>query len=311
MFSEAACNKRYGLTDALIVPVARETALQMQNALYWIVAKEREGKTWRGVASGKFETARGRKRESLDLLIVYVDGKPDIIANIADLFGTDEGTQQTLFEVDAQAVCEALDGEAKERPGSKLNLFLLRKASEGQAHVAVAESLSVGDVLSAAQRWQQAAVNVPEVTLPLPGKKGEHAIRGEPHALPPDQVVRLLQYQWVRDGSSRKLSNGLRQKPNHEVQGVGLSQVLDLMLRKPGKCEPTARHMLDLTVSRLGPLLLGFFGVMHTNDVQRRDDYPARSREIALMAVSTLGILLDAIGRRKETYMNETALAHV
>ena len=41
--------------------------------------------------------------------------------------------------------------------------------------------------------------------------------------------------------------------------------------------------------------------------MQRWEDYPARSREIALRAVSTLGILLDAIGRRKEMYMSGTA----
>jgi hypothetical protein len=86
-----------------------------------------------------------------------------------------------------------------------------------------------------------------------------------------------------------------------------LGEVLDLMLRKPGKWGPAAQHILDLTVCRLSSLLLGVFGAMHTGDMQQWDEYPPRSREIALRAVSTLGILLDAIGRRKETYMNGTA----
>jgi hypothetical protein len=296
MFSDAACNKRYGLTDSFIVPVAQQTALQMQDALTWIVADERKGKTWRGVASGKFETAQGRKKESFDLLIAYVDGAPEIDANVADLFGTDEGVQQKQFEVDAQVICKALEGIARERPDSKLNLFLLRKASEGQALVAVAESPSVEDVLKAAQWWQQAATNVPEVTLPLPGKKGEQAARGEPHAPYPDQVVRLLSEEWV--------TNGTR---SNKVRGVGLGEVLNLMLRKPGKWEHTARLMLDLAVRRLGPLLLGVWGAMHAGHPQRWDNYPVQSRETALRAVSTLGILLDAIGRRKETYVNGTA----
>jgi hypothetical protein len=46
---------------------------------------------------------------------------------------------------------------------------------------------------------------------------------------------------------------------------------------------------------------------MYTGDRQRWEDYPMQSRETALRAVSTLGILLDAIGRRKETYMSGTA----
>jgi hypothetical protein len=290
MFSDAECNKRYGLTDALIVPVATKVALGMQDALTWIVAPERKGKTWRSVASGKFEIAQGRKRECFDLLVVYVDGKPDINANIADLFGTDEGEQQKQFEVDAKAVCKALDGIVRVQPGSKLNLFLLRKASEGQAHVAVAESPLVEDVLRAAQRWQQASANVPEVTLPLPGEKGEHNV---PY---PDQVVRLLSEEWV--------TNGIR---SNKVNSIGLGEVLDLMLQKPGKWEYAAQRMLDLTVRRLSPLLLGVFGAIHTNDMERWEHYPVRSREIALRAVSTLGILLDAIGHRKEMYMSGTA----
>src|SRR5262249_29225306 len=74
-----------------------------------------------------------------------------------------------------------------------------------------------------------------------------------------------------------------------------------------GRWERTAHHMLDLGVRRLGPLLLGVFGAMHACNPQRWDDYPVRSREIALRAASTLGILLDAIGRRKEIYMDGAA----
>lgn len=291
MFREAACNTRYGLTDSFIVPVAKQTALQVQDALTWIVADERKGKTWRGVASGKFETSQGRKKESFDLLIAYVDGAPEIDANVANFFGTDEGVQQKQFEVDAQVVCKALDGIERERPGSKLNLFLLRKASEGQAHVAVAESPSVEEVLQASQWWQQAATNVPEVSLPLLGKKGE------PHAPYPDQVVRLLSEEWV--------TNGTR---SNKVRGIGLNDVLDLLLRKPGKYEAAAWHMLDLTMRRLASLLLGIFGEAHKPEKKQRwDDYPDHSREVALRTVSTLGILLDAFGRKKETYMSGVA----
>ncbi len=296
MFSEAGCNKRYGLTDSLVVPVGEETALLMQDALTWIVNADRRGKTWRSVANGKFEMGQGRKKESFDLLIVYVDGKPEIHANIADLFGTDESEQQKQFEVDAQAVCKALEGVVKERPGSKLNLFLLRKASEGQAHVVVAESLSVEEVLDAAKRWQRAATNVPDVILPLPGKAGEKTIQARPRVPYPDQIVRLLSEQWV--------VNGLR---SNKTEGIGLGEVLYLMLRKPGKWQHIAQRMLDLTVRRLGPLLQGVFGATHTDDNEHRRNYPPRSLETALRAVTTTGILLDAIGRRKEAYMSGTA----
>ncbi|MBI3921455.1 MAG: hypothetical protein HY318_08575 [Armatimonadetes bacterium] len=297
MFSDAACNTRYGLTDAFVVPVAKEAALRMQDALALIVDRTRRGRTWRGVASGRFEVSGGRKRETSDLLIVYVDGKPDIEAQLADLFGSDpEGTEKQ-FEADAKTVCDALNGIEHVNPGSRLNLFLLRKASEGQAHVAVAESPSVTEVLDAAQRWQEGANNIPEITVPLPPEsKGGHAVQGRSRSPYPDQVVRLLTEQWVTSGTDSR-----------KVQGISLGQVLDVMLHKPGCWEEAASHILELSAYRLGPLLVGLFGALHASAPRLYDDYPPRSREIALRAVSVLGILLHAFNRRKEDYMTGTA----
>lgn len=292
MFSEAECNKRYGLTDALIVPVSQTAARRMQDALSDIVEAKRKGKTWRGVANGRFE----KKKELFDLLIVYVDGKPDIDAHIADLFGTDARQQQKQFEVDAQAVCKALDGIEREQPGSKLNLFLLRKASEGQAHVVVAESPLVKEIINAASWWQQAAANVPEITLPpLPGEKGEKATQGKPNTPYPDQVVRLLAEEWITNG-----------RRSIKVRGIGLGEVLEIMLRKPG-WEMASQRMLALTVQRIAPLFLGISGANHAGDAKRWKDYPLQSRQIALQAMSVLGLLLAASERWKEEYMSGTA----
>ena len=178
MFGDAPCNTRYRLTNALIVPVAKEAALRMQDALAYIVDESREGKTWRGVGSGKFEVRGGRKREVYDLLIVYLDGKPELDVQLADMFGTGAEQQEKKFEADASAVCDALDGFEREHPGSKINLFVLRKVSEGQAQVALAESPSVAEVLEAARRWQEGVQNVPNVSVPLPGRRGKRPWKG-------------------------------------------------------------------------------------------------------------------------------------
>lgn len=292
MFSEAPCNTRYGLTDRFTVPVAKEPVSRMHAALHWIVEEDREGKTWRPVANGRFE----KKREQRDLLIVYVDGKPHIDATVANLFGKDEREEQKQFEVDAQAVCKALDGIEKVLPGSKLNLFLLRKASEGQVQVVVAESFSIPEILTGATRWQQAAKNIPKLMVPLPGKKGEKGIQGVPRTPYPDQIVRLLSEQWV--------TNGTR---SNKAQGISLGEVLDLMMRKPGKWEAITYRLMDLTLQRTDPLLLGIFGALHTGEPERWQGYNNSSRKKALQAVSVLGMLLHAFNRRKETYMNETA----
>jgi hypothetical protein len=308
MAKEAGCNQRYGLREARVFPVAKTRARKLKEALEFITADEREEKTWQQVASGRFDRQRRRTVEKPDLLIAYVEEEPELDAKTAGYFGRGQRVQDAKFDVDSAAVCSALKGVVKERPSSRLNLFLIREASKGQAHVVLAESPTVAEVLGAAERWQRAVnENLPPVTLPLPPQeKGQKAVEGRPHAPYPDQIVRLLSFQWVRDGSSGpvKGTKGKRQKPNHEVNGPGLGDVLAVMLRTDGKWEPAARRMLELILRRVGPLLLGAVGALRSGESKRWENYPPSSRETALRAVAVLGILLDALGRQKEVYMN-------
>ncbi|MGD0540254.1 MAG: hypothetical protein ABSB33_01925 [Tepidisphaeraceae bacterium] len=179
MFSEAACNTRYRLTDSMAVPVAESTASRLADALTYITHKDRRGYTWRAVASGKFERKNGRTLEKSDLLIVYLETKPDIAERVADIFGNDEQTIERQFDADTKTVCEALDAIAKSAPASRLRLLVIRKVSEGQAQIALAESLTVAEVIAAANRWSQAiANNLPEIVIPIPtSKKGEAVTR--------------------------------------------------------------------------------------------------------------------------------------
>ena len=293
MNRDTPCQTRYGLTGMETVPIGRQTAVELEKALKLITASDLQGRTWRGVASGKFEGSGRQKRERSDLLVVYVEGQPVISANVADLFGTDIRLLQKKFAVDAETVCKALGSIAEKEPESKLNLFLIRKVDKEKKQIVLSESPTVKEILDGARWWQLAAANVPESMLSIPARPGDNAIRVEDHVPYPDQVVRLLSGQWVENG-----------KRSTSVEGVGLGHVLDLMLRKPGKWEPVAHHMLDLTMRRLSPLLLGVFGSRHRNDLS---DWNEPSLKTSLRAMNTLGILLYAIGRRKEAYMSGTA----
>jgi hypothetical protein len=317
---KAKCNKRYGLTEYTVCPVTSVESRRMAGALEWLVTRD-EGTTWRGVASGKFEmdARTHRKKEKKDLLIVFVDEKPDLDAKTASYFGSGAEITEAKFEVDSKAACDALDAVVQEHPMSKLNLFLIRKASDGQAQIALAESPSVKDVLEAVKTWQQAVrENTPVVTVYLQpdrtfDNKDIPEVRDAQPLTPyPDQVVRLLSYQWVRDGSSPKGTDGKPQRANQAVIGPGLGEVLALMLRTKGKWEPAARRMLDLLVHRAGALLIGVFGAKHAYGPRHAQgkhepffDYRRESRETALRAVAVFGILLDALASRKEDYMKQ------
>ena len=174
----------------------------------------------------------------------------------------------------------------------------------------MAEAPTVQEVLDAAERWERGVLqNLPPTVLPMPSPHGEPRTLGVPEPIYPDQVVRLTSRQWVRDGSS-PLPNGpskQRQKPYHEVPGVHLGDVLSWMLCTEGKWEPAARRILDLTLRRVGPLLIGAFGAKHCRDGERWNDYPVASREVVLEAVAVLGIVLETLNCRKEVYMENPA----
>lgn len=316
---KAKCNKRYGLTEYTVCPVASGESRRMAGALDWLVAKGRRGTTWQSMPNGRFEmdSRTRKKKEKQDLLVVYVADMPAIDIKTASYFGTGADVTEARFEVDAKTICDALRGIVRAHPKSKMNLFLIRKATDGQVQIALAETPMVKGILDGAERWQAGAKNIPLVEMYLPavpwGKKAIPAV-DDAHPLTPypDQVVRLLSRQWVRDGSSPKGNDGRPQKAAQEIAGPGLSEVLAVMLRKEGKWKTTAQQMLNLLIHRLEPLLVGLFGAQHAygprHALGRQEplgDYPRDSREVALRAVALLGILLDTLEIRKEAYMKE------
>jgi hypothetical protein len=299
MFSDAACNTRYGMTDSSAVPVSQSASAQMADALTEILAASRQGKSWRGVASGMFERRAGKTLEKFDLLVAYPETRPDLDAGVVAMFGQDEQTVRAQFDADTAVVCQALDGIAQAAPASKLNVLIFRKVSEGQAQVVMAESPTVTEVIVAARRWSEAAANVPEVAIPLPpAEKGRPPVDANPLTPYPDQVVRLLSEQWARQGQQAI-----------KLPGVGLGDVLHLMLRTPGRWESARDRMLDSWVSRLSPLLIGIGGQLPRSHLDRKpwNGYPGRSRQSALRGVAVAGILLHAQNRLKEDYMSSAA----
>lgn len=303
MNSDAPCNVRYHhLTDSRAAPVGRRLVLDLQDTLHFILAEERKGRTWRSIAS--------EKPGVFDQLIVYVEGKPDIPAVVADFFGEAGDTEQE-FSADASAVCEALDGIRQARPGSRLNLFILRKASEGQAFVILSESPTVEEVLAGAEWWNLAARNVPlgkptdEYCISLPilnkSRKLERRKPSEPY---PGQVAALLSEVWPsKAGGSAYQTRARKDK----LRGIAFSQVLDMMLQRPAKAELAAKKVLSLCLSHTGPLLRGLGECRHRQKQESWRAYSDKERLTALRAVSTLGIALYVLQSKKEDYMHEAA----
>lgn len=293
MFSEAPCNHRYGLSDSSVVPVSQDAALQMQGALAYIVADEREGRTWRGVRNGHYAKSSGKSREPQeqnDLLIVYVQAAAALPARIADFFGGGNESELRQFEVDASAVCEALDAIPRHEPASRLNIFVLRGVSKGQAQVQLSARPTVQAVIRGAQQWQLGGKNLPLLRIRAPADSGSGSVFMEPRTPHPDRLVSITSRQWVEAG--------LRWSA---ARGASLNQVLDVMLGGAG-WEAAANELLRLAVDRTWALMIGVGGA----ELRWSTDHPpAKSVRHALATAAAIGILLHKLGHEKEDYMHE------
>jgi len=300
MFSDAPANTRYRLTDSAIVPVGQLLASQMAEALLWITSDERKGKTWRSIASGLFEKSREKK----DLLISYVDGKPDIDAPVADFFGTDQDSLKKQFEVDSKTVCDALNAVVQELPSSVLRVFVLRQVSQGQVQIVLSREIDPRRIIEGSRLWNEGAANLPSIIIPLPYEKDKAPEEGRPFTPYPEQVVRLLSLQWIRGGAKKD-----KQDPFTNVAGPSLGSIIDLLVREPYKYKGVAHDLLHRSLVQICPLLVGLTGAIRTYKKERSEQYPLTNRLQALIACSTIGLMLHALNSRKEEYMQNSVFA--
>jgi CRISPR-associated protein (Cas_Csd1) len=278
-------------------PVGQQLADEISAGLSAITASYLRGKTWRMVANGKWDGSGRNKREKKDLLLVYCEGQPIISDEAADAFGSDDGENRDQFENDAKALCRALDGIIEHHPQSRLHILLIGKADKEKKQIFMHLRPTPQELLNASERWQQGVRrNLPIVELSPLKEKYQKAVEGHPFPPYPDRVVRLLSSEWIRGGTFEM-----------KLAGPSLRHVLDMMLRSPGKWEHAAENLLQLTIQRIGPLLVGIAAAFHSDKNEQIEKFKPYAREAALRAVALLGILLDALGRKKEVYMDETA----
>ena len=104
----------------------------------------------------------------------------------------------------------------------------------------------------------------------------------------------MLSHHWMNEGTR-----------SSRVPGIGLGDVLHLMLRVDRKWQFARDRMLDLSVTRLSPLLVGLTGALHAfvkgwRRKQGLDNYKTPSRRVALRASQFLeSFWTRAVGIRR------------
>lgn len=287
MNENVPCQNRYGLAGPSSIPVGRATATNLAKALKFLTEEDRKGKTWMAIPSHK---------EGKDLLIVYLEDKPDSAIKTAMLFAEPEAEASIVegaYEAAASNVCQALEADQNIPPNSLLRLFVLTKVDPGRVQVAMSTAYTVANVIRGNSNWQAGAKNGPRVVCKMFGKKGERAYDVVPHCPAPAEVMRVLQCQWINGGTDQRSAPGCR-----------LQEVYEVFLGEIAQAARRASLLLALSLRRSTPLLIGVGGALRSGEW---GPFTEKARRDCLAHVSLASILLHKLGKQKETYMEESA----
>lgn len=286
MTKDSLCQTRYGLQESDTFPVGKETTQAMLDALLFLTQEERRGKTWQGAPNSE----EGGK----DLLLVYLEDKPDSAISLADYFAleTDDGlAAEAQFEAKAAKVCAALNSEPAINPDSLLRVLALTSRDKGRKQISFSEGYQVKEILQSAENWKQAAANSPSVVVPQQPKKNEKLSIMSPHCPHPASLLKCFNTQWTNEGTKSSW-----------VGSCDLGQIYEIFLKQTVRSIITAERLLSLALQRNNGLLLALGNRLHGYNWKEFSD---KSRLAALTSISTLAILLFKTNHRKENYMKQ------
>jgi len=313
---QTPCQTRYKKTATDIIPIGREEATAIQNSLNWTTEDERKGKTW-------YPTPSIRDGES-DLLIVYLENKPDAKANKAYMLGgqTNNPFSESTYEAYAGVAIQALQGEEIIKACDLIRLFAFRKADPGRTLVSLQRVYTIAQLVEADKDWLRAVGNIPRISISFFRDEIERETEEDdnipkniskfledmeskitflsPRCPFPADLVRVTQKQWIRFGQETKSK---RPRENSSVAGASLGDVYDVFFAQKNEQRTFAENLLSLTLQRTLPLLIGLGEAEHKSRA-RTVSYGARFT--ALTTISALGIYLHKLGIRKEQYMKDT-----
>lgn len=293
MNKDAPCHLRYGRIGPSIFPIGKRTAKEINDALLWITARDRQGKTWRPVPRQN-KPAAGLPRN--DLLLAYVEGRPDLPAALADFFsGANDAGSEEEFEATAESVVHAIDADGAITPDSVIHTLVLRSIDRGRVQIELSRQYRVEQLCRGLREWRYAAANAPEFYVLVPREKGQPAVPCRPWCPSPAQIVRASKAVWIRGGTEEQV-----------VAGCTLSTVHDMFLAEGHELRLAATSLLTRLIRQTEPLL-----VRCAEQLARHgptiNDMPVPSRRAAVLAATILAMCLFKLDRRKEDYMEASA----
>jgi hypothetical protein len=283
--ADAPCQARYGLAGSSSCPLGAVGQAALAAALDWATRPERDGVTWADVSGSC----------GLDMpavLVAYPSHLPPEPPSLSGFLAGParrEAQAEARFEAFAKTVTERLEGIARADPRTVVRVFVLAKADTARTKLLCSRQFAAGRLISAAQEWQEAALNLPPLLVRRFGGAGAPPVWRPPLVPFPAEVVHCLNTAWRREGVEAEQTPGLD-------FGAGLTLLLD---GGPTLRDVAAQGLRQALANAL-PLLLAL-GQAHRLGVVHR---PRRDSEQALLLPAVLGLLLAKSGSLKGDYMS-------
>lgn len=275
----------YGRFGHDAFPVGRLIVGDLEGAIRALVIDSRENVTWSKVP--------GERGKTTDLLIAFVDGAPDtpavrLLAGDAgdDPDDEDDGPDPVAnYERRTQRLLDAVKGKTEgDFRKTPVQVCLLRKVDEGNRKALLHRHLTVGQLYECAQKWTRAQRNLPPWLFRRHNKQ-----RQRPQALTPLSIPGLTRRQFVRGGTEAT-----------DAIGLPATEAFALFLQE-GDTTRLARRFLHVVLKRHRQLLEATAHAKHGARDTKLD------RATALRVLTLVAILLNALGRRGGSWMNEAA----
>lgn len=311
------CLERYGRIGTKRFPIGKDEADDISRSLKGITHSDKKDKTWCLIPSHK----TGKK----ELLVVYLDDKPNFIVNQALLLGGESKSafSESTYEAISSKAILALKGQQIQGANSLIRMFVLREADPGNKHVSLQRVYSISDLEEADNKWREAAKNVPNVAIPFFRKEIEREtaklpdismlirtflddndkenkqIFISPFCPFPADLPLLTQKQWFQP----REQDGKKQRDSSKVSGINMSDIYDVFFAKEYDKENMIEYILSITLQRTQPLLIGIGQANHKIGMEKFD---TQKRFTVLKIISAIGIYLYKLGIKKENYMKDS-----
>jgi len=290
MSSESPCQQRYGSVDAQSYPVGSEVRKAMKSGLEWLAGAERRGRTWCDVSGGN----RGKPT----VLFAYPSALREDPPHIAGLF-SDSGDGQdpdgSKFAACAERITVALQGIANEQTETDIRVFVLEKADKARTKVVCHGRYQARRLIQAAQEWQSAIQNAPQIRVRRFGTAADSSLIWEKPLIPfPIEVVWCFNTVWARQGTRAE-----------EARRFSIEDGLNLLLDSGPRQQALAGLALGTLSRNAVSLLLAMGQAHHQSTVHCLPNKFKKYEKQALLIPSILGLLLAKAGSMKGVFMHQ------